>query len=1804
MKANFANIDMYDRPILILKRADGTPIGVLGNATNVEVNPKYNELSILSFTLPSYVDGQETPFYDDVNGQMIVELKDIAQFVVSQPEESGEKINVHKTVQANSLECEFARKKITLPESTYKFFDSSNTDGTVLGMIMELMPNWTVGSVASSLYNKYRTFEVNGENLYNFIKGTVQKAYNCIFDFDTLTRSVSVRDADDTPAQKQVFISRDNLAKDIKVTEKTDDMVTRLEANGADGVDIREVNPTGTNYILNLDYFMTTKNFSSALVEKYGRWKELIESNRAPFYNYSIQYSMRVSEELAENAKLADLQGEYTVLENIQAVVIQGISQQIKDQTDLDNANRDLRNKQAEIDAKQAEINSIAAEREDLMNKMKAIRNTCAYENYFTLAERKQMDAYIIDNSISESSFVASEVQSYTDGAGNSITNKTIRVTGSDITESQVTDGSTVLSTLYSLTGGSINIASGLITGTVISSVFERRNNGKIVLSVYISNGSYNGTSFPSGCVSISGEGTISKSGTTITATVPSNKKAYLFFSLNASEYEKRTVAWDLYEYAETILRKMAVPSYSFSVSSANFIALEPFELFKNELELGQRIYIQIGNGQVLKPICTGAKLKYGDRPYLELQFNDTFTANDGEAKLIDILDNSITMGKTLSSGKFTYEAWTDSGASSELKEFILSALDTAKNAIMSSTEQAVSWDGAGLRLRKWSNTAHTGYEGEQIWINNNSIMMTDDSWAHAKMAIGKIHDDNVGDKWGIIAELVVGTMIAGTELVIESQKKSGSKTGDTSVFRMDADGCRLYNADFQIQKQTGSTTTQILLDPSVGVAMGTYPLKNADGTINTTNAKFYVDTDGTMTLAGTIYTYKGIIGGWTISQDGLYSGTTDATSVGMTSSGNVRIWSGKKADNDTDRAKAPFYVKQDGFVSAIYGKIGGWYIGDKSNTYYIGNADSKAKSTVGMYSSTTDGDVVFWAGDKLSGTPKFKVTAGGALTSISGNIGGWYIGTDYIGNESTKATSTVGLAFSTSSSAYTFWSGGTQTGTTTGKDGVASFRVRVDGHVEAADLIITGGSITIKSGDTETFKVTSEGFLTAIYGKVGGWYIGDKSSTYYIGNAASKADSTVGMYSSNTTSDVVFWAGGKLANTPLFRVTAGGTIYAIDAQITGGKIGGWYIKSDYIGSADEKATSAVGLANVTGGNIAFWAGNSGGDPAGANFRVQANGTVWAANLNITGGSITITSGGATTFSVSSAGRVDATDLHITGGSITISTVFSVDSNGYLTSTSGKIGGWYIGSDYLGNGSQKNTSRVGIASSTTITDVAFWAGGDGSHTPDITTNKANFMVTVGGAVYAKELHITGGDINIASSAGTVNFSVSNEGVLTAKSGSIGGWYFLSDYLGNANTKAGSSVGLAAVADTSDSPAFWAGKANPTTSDAAPFMVTGKGILYATGAIISGDLTSETGKIGGWYINATQLHSATVYLDSGTETSIWAGNADPSLASFSVSASGHLVSKDAYIGGWTVSSDWLYTGSGTNCVCLNGVGTYAQTWALWCGADWPETRPYGSGSEWAPFRVTRTGDVYINALMVWDGTTWKKIDFSGNFKNAVSLKGQYGRWDGNTFIATVVLFDKIEKELSISASYQVAVDGIYKGFNKNNKRITFSIDVNHTVNGVSTGDKTVADRGMDIDDLYDIIWQYGKDDTVSGANVSAGLQIASDSKSYDYRGIVSGSFNKTGDWQNTGTKVYENGVAEGESHFEKHADITPIGSKAPFTYEGYKEVFSKSTKDGVTTYTSLGTHYWYYWNSDGSVVYYDKGTAVTGLYTKK
>ena len=972
MVVDFSKLDLQEQPVLILKNTAGVPIGTLGSAMNITADIKYNEASVLEFEVPAQVDGVDTPHYDSVIGMRIIELQDIGQFILINPKEVGDGVKKIKYCKAYSLEYEFTFKKLSLASSTYNFWNPVTPDSTLMQIILELMPSWSLGYIDSELVGKYRTFEVSDENLYNFIKGTIQESYNCIFDFDTMTRRINVKSAKSTVPTNPVYISNGNLAEEITVEENTENIVTRLDVNGADGVTIRDVNPMGTNQIINLDYFMNTDNFDTALIEKYWSWKDTYKNYQQQYYNLSVEYALQIMRKTTEQAALVELEHEMTSLENQQAVIIQAIASNLEQQSSLNAINRQISSKQSEIKAKKAEIEDIEADAAAVYAQLVEINKLTKFESFFTKEEYLQLDRYIKDDSVSESSFVVQTTDSYTDeDVGNSIANKKISISGASI--SKVTNAQK--KDIYDIKGG--KVTSDFIDAEIISAAFERATDNSFVMTAYLGAGTTGDTRFPKGCFSITGkvssvshdltadsEAPDMMNGTKLSVTIASG---YLYFTRNTSEYEKRAVAWDLFEYGNEILTKISQPAYTFSITSSNFLGIDEFVKFKNKLRHGEKIYVGISEDETLAPICIGLKFEFASPDSLSLEFSDTYVSSDSSFLLADLLEQSVSMGKSVDLNKYSYSAFMDSGASTKVKDFMTTALDVSKNAIMSSKEQAISWGDSGIRLRKWSDAAHTEYEPKQVWLNNNSILMTSNNWATAELAIGNFYDENLGDCWGIVAPNIVGTLLAGSNLVIESAKQDGG----VAVFKMDAEGCVLHNSTFSVTSD--NTNSHILIDPEHGFMIGKYPLIKADGTIDSSKKLFYADTKGNLTLVGTIYASageftghitatSGYIGqpsqGWTISSSAIYNGKS---SYSGTAQGIYIGTDGISLGNASNyiRASKSGYlyannVSISGHITATSGEIGGCEI--ENGTLKVGNANitslNASKITAGTMSA------------------------------------------------------------------------------------------------------------------------------------------------------------------------------------------------------------------------------------------------------------------------------------------------------------------------------------------------------------------------------------------------------------------------------------------------------------------------------------------------------------------------------------------------------------------------------------------------------------------------------------------------------------------------------------------------------------------------------------------------------------------------------------------------------------------------------------------------------------------------------------
>jgi hypothetical protein len=1291
MQIDFSELNLNERPRLILRNLDFKAIAVLGYAYDITASVNFCEVSELEFKIPSHHLGKEVPYFDKVVGMRLIDIPEVGVFILVDPSVESDGIETIKTCKAYSREYEFTYKKITLEESTYRFYsplDPTNTD-TVIGMILELMPDWSVGSIDSVLQTKARTFTVSDENLYNFIKDTVEDSFGCIFHFDTRNLTINVVSTANDAVTEPVYLSFKNLVQEITVEENSDDIITCITPYGADELSISYVNATGNKKLYNLDYFMTTENFEQSFIDKWNNWKETYTSYQDQYYTLSIGRSTAQMEyELAQ----ADILATETVLDSIRAsqqVWATYYAQLKASSTDVTSAVTDTEIKIGDVvyfeagatitevlerlsnlySEYETTISTKTAEREALYAKVTAYQAQCkainaqlAFSAFFTDEEVKLIKRYIKEDTMEDSTFVASDIVTYADSTVDSnLTDATIKIscvgtdddgnevslgsimqinTGStsdsiatieklqaeieasniskinsdklqeyqedyeyyqetmdeveslgidlsvtvygnidtnnrqilewteenlatyksaieswgstvdemrgsfstvfggssefdgveiafspmlqsttgailldqdtvyeyinrliskagenwttdtllrldaigltvnrqtiknliaDVGDSAIltgeamhytgntgavaiaysalsadadeagmsvdaliyylqtangqysiitSDSSVSSKAFYKITGGKLSLPNmNSLTAEVISGVADfnvgtdssSSDYRKIVATLYLGSGSIviDGvtTEFPTANLTISGVYSNCACDAVLDTTTSADGETgalsygtYLNFTVSSAigeftqqvtEYQARAVEWELMEYANEVLLRKAYPTYTFKLTAANFLHLSQFEAFKKELQLGHKVYIEYREGEVLEPILVGMSWEYDDPTSLELTFGDTYYVADGAFQLVDLLDQSVSMGHKLDLGQYSYNAYRDSGAENAVYNFMTSALNAAQNAVVNSSNQEVRFDEHGILLRKSKDGG--SYEDTQIWLTNNMIAFTGNSWETAEMAIGTFNDSELGKNVvGVVAQNVVGTLLAGQSLVVTTDRTSFNGTEQIAEFRMDSDGCRLFNSSFDIY--SNSTGGLISLNPDFGVIAG-QPSANwgtifdydengnvvgvkaasvsssstietmtkvADILNSTTNkvqytpkANFWLDMYGDAYFKGTVIADNGIFNGTVYATDGEFTGTVTATGGSFTGdiyaddgyfSGTVKA---AKLSGSLTSAKADDDDAEEGWLDGLGIRVGtnssvtpgyNFYVDTSGNVYMQGN--------------------------------------------------------------------------------------------------------------------------------------------------------------------------------------------------------------------------------------------------------------------------------------------------------------------------------------------------------------------------------------------------------------------------------------------------------------------------------------------------------------------------------------------------------------------------------------------------------------------------------------------------------------------------------------------------------------------------------------------------------------------------------------------------------------------------------------------------------------------------------------------------
>lgn len=777
MQVSYDMFDRLEKPALTLCNPDKVEIYSLSMAYNVEYVPRFNAVSELTFTIPKTINENTLDVYNYIVIKRLIKVEGIGYFeIISCPEDSNGAVDI-KNVHAVSTEFKMSKKRLTGFGGTYQFYDAVSPSGTLLQEIVDLLPSWSIGSVDATVSAKFRTFDVQDTNIYNFLMNDVSNAYECIFTFDTINNTIRVDSVDSAVTQTDIFLSFDNLLKQAKLKEMDDEITTALSVYGGGNLTIRSVNPLGTATIYDFSYYKNTDWMSQNLIDKLNAWEALVTS-------YESTYASTLTTLKTYYEDLIVLEGELTALLSTLAGLEQVLASRIQQGLETSDIKSQIDSQEALIDSKNIEIVSKQGDITTLQGTLTSINDTVSFESNFTAGELAELSEFTFENTYQNENIIQTDIM---------------------------------------------------------------------------------------------------------------------------TDSEKQDQSQLLYDQGKSVLSRISQPRYVFETESVNFLAMKEFESFSNDLDVGSSLTVELPNGQITTSIILEVKVNYDNPDKFSLVLSNRLRSDSSAYVFSDLFGQINNLGATVSFNKQDWGNWNDNHKD-EVTTFISSALNATVNKLISTTDQDVIIDGAGLRGRQWNGSA---FDDKQVWLTNNVLAFTDDSWATAKVALGDVSVGGVSH-YGLVAETIVGNLIAGNTLTIQNEDLS---------FVVDATGVSISNGNISLE----TDYNRVFIDPTNGIKIQT----NVGGSWVD---KFYADGSGNLvftgdlsgatgTFSGSITAGSGTIGGWNINSNSLY----DNLGNYIRSNGQVKLGA-LTIDGGTASFSGTIYADN------IYGTINGGKIGSGIN--------------------------------------------------------------------------------------------------------------------------------------------------------------------------------------------------------------------------------------------------------------------------------------------------------------------------------------------------------------------------------------------------------------------------------------------------------------------------------------------------------------------------------------------------------------------------------------------------------------------------------------------------------------------------------------------------------------------------------------------------------------------------------------------------------------------------------------------------------------------------------------------------------
>lgn len=414
----------------------------------------------------------------------------------------------------------------------------------------------------------------------------------------------------------------------------------------------------------------------------------------------------------------------------------------------------------------------------------------------------------------------------------------------------------------------------------------------------------------------------------------------------------------ELLDNAEYELSMACQLQRTLSIDLENLLVMPEFETFWDKFCLYNYIRVE-SDQEIMKLRLVGVDIDFDSIEKLNVTFSENISGN-GNIHGNDITDIFQNISSIAPSYNFTkLQASQGKKGYNQVADWIDKGLLAASTTISNSDNNEVTFNNYGINLKDM--TEEGNYGDWQIRLIGQGIYFTNDNWRTCYGALGSIYIDGVRTT-GLIAENLIGRLIAGTQLYI---------TNEHGSFLLDKDCAKFYNIVIDYSDENGNNI-------KLGGATNHLISISHNGKEN-----FYFDNDlKRMVLYGDIY-----------AENGSFKGTIEAgTSVispvitgGSISGSTINIGNGKFTVNEHGN----LYAETGEFKgtvrsgSMIGGSIHGSTIDIGGNFYVDGNGFLTAKK--GTFAGELIAAKGTFSGELYGGSininNRFKVDTMGNLT-------------------------------------------------------------------------------------------------------------------------------------------------------------------------------------------------------------------------------------------------------------------------------------------------------------------------------------------------------------------------------------------------------------------------------------------------------------------------------------------------------------------------------------------------------------------------------------------------------------------------------------------------------------------------------------------------------------------------------------------------------------------------------------------------------------------------------------------------------